>query len=165
MGVALEGLTAPEQAGVGPIDGNGLFRYRPASPMLAETVHSAVELYTCRPLAAVMTILASPGDKIQTFADAFRFREWATPMFEPVVYLLCTLTSALCAWLLMLSYRRNRQSLLLWSSICFCLLSLNSLLVFVDIVVLPKVDLSSLRLATSLVAVSVLLYGFVWEID
>ncbi len=86
-------------------------------------------------------------------------------MFEPVVYLLCTITSALCAWLLMVSYRRSRQALLLWSSLCFCLLSVNSLLVFVDIIVLPKIDLSSLRLATSLVAVSVLLYGFIWEID
>lgn len=86
-------------------------------------------------------------------------------MFELVVYLLCTLTSALCAWLLMASYRRNRQALLLWSSLCFCLLSLNSLLVFVGMVVLPSFDLTFLRSATSLVAVSVLLYGFVWEID
>jgi hypothetical protein len=86
-------------------------------------------------------------------------------MFEPVVYLLCTFTSALCAWLLLVSYRRNRQALLLWSGLCFCLLSLNSLLVFVDIILLPKIDLSSLRLASSLFAVAVLLYGFVWEID
>lgn len=86
-------------------------------------------------------------------------------MFELIVYLLCTFTSALCAWLLIASYRRNRQALLLWSSLCFALLSLNSLLVFVDIVLLPKIDLSSARLATSLVAVSILLYGFVWEID
>lgn len=86
-------------------------------------------------------------------------------MFEPVVYLLCMFTSALCAWLLLASYRRNRQALLLWSSLCFCLLSLNSLLVFVDIILLPNIDLTWLRLATSLVGVSVLLYGFVWEID
>ena len=86
-------------------------------------------------------------------------------MFELAVYLLCTFTSALCAFLLLVSYRRNRQALLLWSSLCFCLLSLNSLLVFIDIIVLPAIDLSSWRLVTSLIAVSVLLYGFVWEID
>jgi hypothetical protein len=86
-------------------------------------------------------------------------------MFEPVVYLLCMFTSALCAWLLLASYRRNRQALLLWSGLCFCLLSLNSALVFVDIILLPKIDLSPLRLASSLVAIAVLLYGFVWEID
>lgn len=86
-------------------------------------------------------------------------------MFEPVVYLLCMFTSALCAWLLLASYRHSRQALLLWSSLCFGLLSLNSLLVFVDIVVLPSIDLTCLRPATSLVAVSVLLYGFIWEIN
>jgi hypothetical protein len=86
-------------------------------------------------------------------------------MFEAVVYVLCMLTSGLCGWLLMASYRRNRQTLLLWSSLCFCLLSVNSLLVFADLVMLPKIDLSPLRLATSLVAVCVLLYGFIWEID
>lgn len=84
-------------------------------------------------------------------------------MFEPVVYALCFLTSGACAWLLLASYGRRRQPLLLWSAACFCLLALNSLLVFVDIIMLPKVSLLSLRLATNLAAVSVLLYGFVWE--
>ncbi|HUN39789.1 MAG TPA: DUF5985 family protein [Acetobacteraceae bacterium] len=84
-------------------------------------------------------------------------------MFELLVYLLCFLTSATCAWLLLTSYRRQRQPLLLWSAACFCLLALNSALVFVDIILLPSISLLSLRLATNLVAVSVLLYGFVWE--
>ena len=86
-------------------------------------------------------------------------------MFEPVVYLLCTFTSALCAWLLFVSYRRNHQAFLVWSALCFCLLSLNSLLVFIDIILLPAIDLTSLRLASSAIAVGVLLYGFVWELD
>jgi hypothetical protein len=84
-------------------------------------------------------------------------------MFEPFVYILCFLTSTICAGLLLVSYRRHRQGLLLWSAICFCLLALNSLLVFVDLILLPKIDLLPLRLATNLAAVSVLLYGFVWE--
>lgn len=84
-------------------------------------------------------------------------------MFEPIVYVMCFLTSAACAWLLLSSYRRLRQALLLWSAICFCLLALNSLLVFVDIILLPDISLLSLRLATNLLAVGVLLYGFVWE--
>jgi Family of unknown function (DUF5985) len=87
-------------------------------------------------------------------------------MFEAVVYILCCLTSGLCAWLLLASYRRRQQRLLLWSGLCFCLLALNSLLVFIDIIVLPtEIDLTSARLATTLLAVIVLLYGFVWEID
>jgi len=87
-------------------------------------------------------------------------------MFEAIVYVLCFLTSGLCACLLLVSYRRRLQRLLLWSGLCFCLLALNSLLVFIDIIVLPtQVDLTSARLATTLLAVVVLLYGFVWEID
>jgi hypothetical protein len=84
-------------------------------------------------------------------------------MFELLVYMLCFLTSAACAWLLLASYRRQREPLLLWSALCFCLLALNSLLVFVDIVLLPNISLLPLRLATNLAAISILLYGFVWE--
>lgn len=73
MRVALEGLTALEQAALVQSDGNGLFRYRPASPLLAEMVCNVVELYIRKPLAVVKTIHASPTSKIQTFADAFRF--------------------------------------------------------------------------------------------
>ena len=87
-------------------------------------------------------------------------------LFEPLVYVLCFLTSGLCAWLLLASYRRRLQRLLLWSGLCFCFLALNSLLVFFDLVVLPtQINLTTARLATTLVALAVLLYGFVWEID
>jgi hypothetical protein len=72
VGVALDGLTALEQAGLVPVDGNGLFRYGPASPMPAETVRNVVELDICNPVVAVTTILASPSDKLEMFADAFR---------------------------------------------------------------------------------------------
>jgi hypothetical protein len=85
--------------------------------------------------------------------------------FEAVVYLLCFLSSGLCAYLLVAGYLRRRDRLLLWSAICFCLLALNNLLVFVDIVLLPQVDLAIWRSLTSLTAVAVLLYGFVWEIE
>lgn len=87
-------------------------------------------------------------------------------MFESLVYVLCCLTSALCAWLLLASYRRRLQRLLLWSGLCFCLLALNSFLVFLDIVVLPTtINLTLIRLLTTLLALVVLLYGFVWEVD
>jgi len=42
--------------------------------MLVETVRNVVELYARKPLAVVKTIHASPRDKTQTLADAFRFR-------------------------------------------------------------------------------------------
>jgi hypothetical protein len=86
-------------------------------------------------------------------------------VFGAVVYSLCLFTSATCAWLLLSSYRRQRERLLLWSGLSFCLLAMNSALVFIDIIVLPAIDLMPLRQATSLLAVSVLLYGFIWEAD
>jgi len=73
----------------------------------------------------------------------------------------------MCSWLLWSSYRRYRQRLLLWSSLCFFALALNSLLVFVDIVIFPdpEIDLLPFRQATNLLAISFLIYGFIWEAD
>ena len=79
------------------------------------------------------------------------------------VYLLCLLTSLACAVLLVRSYLRRREPLLLWSSACFILLALNNLVVVIDMLVLKEVDLTFWREATSLAAVCVLLWGFVWR--
>ena len=85
-------------------------------------------------------------------------------LFQSAVYLLCLATSAACAVLLARSYARTRARLLLWSSLCFAFLALNNLIVVFDILVFPtQADLSLWRLAASLVAVGVLLYGFIWE--
>lgn len=82
-----------------------------------------------------------------------------------IVYGLCLVTSAVCAVLLVRSWRRSRQRLLLWSAVCFSLLALNNLLVVLDMVIFPEVDFTLARQVTSLAAVSALLYGFVWESD
>jgi hypothetical protein len=80
------------------------------------------------------------------------------------VYLLCLLTSATCAALLVRSYRRSRSRLLLWSAISFTLLALNNFLVFMDLVVVgPNIDLLWLRYSAALAAVCVLIYGFIGE--
>jgi hypothetical protein len=84
-------------------------------------------------------------------------------LFPPLVYALCFLTSSLCAWLLVRSYRRAPTALLLWSAACFVLLAANNLIVIVDILVVPTSDLRLYRLLLSLAAVSVLLFGFVWD--
>ena len=87
-------------------------------------------------------------------------------LLATTVYALCFVTSAVCSWLLVRSFRRNRTRLLLWSAACFVLLAVNNLLVLIDLVVLPPaIDLSPLRVAASLAAVSTLLFGFVWEVD
>lgn len=81
------------------------------------------------------------------------------------VYLLCLVTSAACAWLLVRSYARSRTKLLLWSAACFVLLALNNLFVVADVVVFPGFDFSLLRSISAFGAVGTLLYGFISELD
>lgn len=80
-----------------------------------------------------------------------------------VVYILCAVTSALCAGLLLRSYLAGRVRLLLWSALCFIGLAVNNLLLVLDQTVLSDVDLQLLRDASGLAAVSVLLFGLIWE--
>jgi hypothetical protein len=87
------------------------------------------------------------------------------PSLAPTVYSLCLLSSAICAWLLIRSYFRTRTRLLLWSAVCFVLLAINNLMVVVDLELLPSVDLSLLRQLCSVAAVSILIFGFIWELD
>ena len=79
------------------------------------------------------------------------------------VYILGTLTSAACAFLLWRGYRRGNRKMLLWSSLCFAGFSLTNLLVFVDLVLLPERDLYLFRLATVALSLALLLYGLIWE--
>ncbi|HTP84262.1 MAG TPA: DUF5985 family protein [Alphaproteobacteria bacterium] len=86
--------------------------------------------------------------------------------FVPLVFLLCIATSVGCMWLLFRGWRRTGTRLLLWSALCFVFLALNNLLVFFDVIILPvEMDLRPLRLAASLVAVALLLWGLLWESD
>lgn len=80
-----------------------------------------------------------------------------------LVYILCALTSLLCAGLLLRSYRRSGSRLLFWSSLCFVGLALNNVLLFVDLVLVPTIDLSVLRGSLALTSLLVLLYGLIWE--
>lgn len=80
-----------------------------------------------------------------------------------IIYLLCAATALACGWLLLRSYRRTRYRLLLWSGLCFCGMFLNNVLLVLDRVVFPDIDLSTYRLVAALVALLPLLYGLVWE--
>lgn len=82
-----------------------------------------------------------------------------------LVYGLCLVTSAICAALLIRSWRRTRQPLLMWSAGCFSLLALNNLFVVLDMVLLTEADFSMWRAVTGFAAVCVLIYGFIWEVD
>lgn len=82
-----------------------------------------------------------------------------------LVYLLCFFTAALCAVLLVRRYLAAPTPVLLWSAACFVFLALSNLLVVVDRIVLLDVSLRTPRQVVTLLAVSLLLYGFIWEAE
>ena len=84
-------------------------------------------------------------------------------MFGAIVYIIGALTSAACAVLLMRGYVRGRKRLLFWSGLCFTILSLSNMLIFVDLVLFPDIDLYRYRLGSASVAILLLLYGLIWK--
>ena len=84
-------------------------------------------------------------------------------LFPAVVYVLCFLTSATCAFLLGRSYARSGVRLLFWSSVCFGFLALNNLALVMDLLVLPDTDLRLVRSGLALAAVVSLIWGFIWD--
>jgi hypothetical protein len=68
------GLTAFEAAGLVQHDGAGNYRYAPAGSALARLADQLEAAYRERPGAIVKAILSSPNEKLQSFADAFRFK-------------------------------------------------------------------------------------------
>lgn len=80
-----------------------------------------------------------------------------------VVYILGALSSLLCSVLLFRQFAKSGQRLLLWSGLCFAGLTITNLLVFVDLVVLPQVDLHLARLSITSIAMALLLFGLIWE--
>lgn len=78
-------------------------------------------------------------------------------------YVLNTVVCIVCTWLLAAGWRRGGSRLLMWSALCFLMLTFNNALIFIDVLVVPDVDLSILRAATALVGFSVLLFGLIWE--
>jgi len=82
-----------------------------------------------------------------------------------IIYGLCTLTALVCTWLLLNAYRRGQYRFLLWSALCFAALTLNNLLLVIDKLVLPEVDLAVLRTVVALLGMTVLLYGLIWDAE
>ena len=58
---------------------------------------------------------------------------------------------------------REESKLLLWSGLCFAGLAVSNALIFVDLILLPTIDLFSYRLAMTAVSMGMLLYGLIWE--
>jgi hypothetical protein len=83
-----------------------------------------------------------------------------------IVLALAALTSFGCMVLLFRGYARTGARMLFWSALCFVFLSLNNLLLFVDIIVFPtEMDLRLYRGLAALAGIACLLYAFIWEAD
>jgi hypothetical protein len=65
--------------------------------------------------------------------------------------------------LLLRSWLASRRRLLFWSALCFAVMTANNVLLVLDKVVYPAVDLGILRGVTALVAILLLVFGLVWE--
>jgi len=82
-----------------------------------------------------------------------------------IIYSLCALTALMCAWMLLSTYARSRYRLLLWGGICFVGLTINNVMVIMDKLIVPNIDLSTWRLVAALAAVLVFLYGLIWDAE
>lgn len=70
-----EALSNLVLAGLLVAEPDGSYRYQPAKAEL-ETVAAEIERhYIERPLALIKAIASAPNEKIQSFADAFRFKK------------------------------------------------------------------------------------------
>lgn len=80
-----------------------------------------------------------------------------------MVYVLCGLTALACVVLLWRAYWRTGVRLLLWAGICFIGLSIENIILFLDMEVVGS-DLSLFRNGAALVGLLCLLYGLIWEV-
>ena len=80
-----------------------------------------------------------------------------------LVYLLCAATCLLCAVMLLRGYARTGVRLLLWSGLCFLALMLDNIMLYVDVVVVPSVNLVIVRKIPGLIGLVLLLFGLVWD--
>ena len=83
------------------------------------------------------------------------------------VYLLCVLTSIVCAMLLAYAYVRARGRILFWTALCFVFIALNNIFLYFDLVIFPgpEVDLSIARNVTAFIGLSFLVFGLIWEAE
>jgi hypothetical protein len=82
-----------------------------------------------------------------------------------IIYLLCAVTAAVCACLLLLAYRRTGYRLLLWSGVCFAGLTLNNAFLVLDKIAFPTIDLSVPRTSIALLSMVVMICGLIWDTE
>lgn len=81
----------------------------------------------------------------------------------PISYALCAIASLACFVLLFRSYFKNKIRLLLWSSFCFLFLTIQNLVLFADLVLIPNTSFLLYRTLFGLIGSACLLFGLIWE--
>lgn len=84
-------------------------------------------------------------------------------MLAEAVYVLGSVVTLLCAILLLRGYSKGKKRLLLWSGLCFVGLTVSNVLLFVDLIMVPDIDLYTWRLVTAAIAMLLLLHGLIWD--
>jgi len=77
------------------------------------------------------------------------------------VYLLCARTSLVCCVMLLRHHRREAEDLLFQSAMAFLCFALGNSLLFVDLVLVPDVDLKLWRNLITLAGVLILLLALI----
>jgi 4-hydroxybenzoate polyprenyltransferase len=81
-----------------------------------------------------------------------------------IIYALCTLTSIVCAVLLLRGYAQSHSRLLFWCGLCFVGLALNNILLLIDMKTPSNVvDLSHIRTLPAVAGLLVMIFGLIWE--
>jgi len=81
-----------------------------------------------------------------------------------VVYLLCAITSLVCAIMLFRAFQRNKFRLLFWSCMGFTGFALNNILLFMDVVLFPDVTyIINFRTIPAVIGMLVMIYGLIME--
>lgn len=82
-----------------------------------------------------------------------------------LVYMLCLLTCAICAVLLIRSWHKTRTRLLLWTAVSFSFLAVNNFFLLADTTLFPTFNLYPFRVGAALLAVTTLIVGLIWEAE
>jgi len=84
-------------------------------------------------------------------------------VFAGLVYALCAVTALSCAVLLLRGFSRSGARLLLWGSLCFAALTVNNVLVFVDLMLVPEMNLFTWSNTAAVAGMGVLVWGLIWD--
>ena len=81
-----------------------------------------------------------------------------------LVYILCAITSLGSGVLLLRgALSRGGSGLLFWSSLCFFAMALNNVLLYMNFIVLPDVDLLLASRLATVVGIVLLNIGLIWH--